>query len=101
MIDRNSILTGLVLGAIVPVFGFLIVEFIFNTLTQFGLMEVVSSSSSGRRFRTLLLIAICCNLIPFNIAKNRRWDDTLRGIIFPTLIYVGAWIYRFYGELFM
>ncbi len=100
MIDKNSLVFGLVLGCIVPVLGFVVVEFIFNLMTQFGLMAEVSSSSSGRRFRTLTLIAICTNLIPFNIAKNRKWDDTMRGIVFPTLIYVGAWILKFYGELF-
>jgi hypothetical protein len=100
MLDKNSIVTGLLLGVIAPVLGFLAVEFIFNTLTHFGLMEPVSESSSGRRFRTLTLIAICCSLIPFNIAKNNKWDQTMRGIVFPTLIYVGAWLYRFYSELF-
>lgn len=100
MIDKNSLVFGLVLGCIVPVLGFVFVEFIFNLMTQFGLMAEVSSSSSGRRFRTLTLIAICTNLIPFNIAKNRKWDDTMRGIVFPTLIYVGAWILKFYAELF-
>lgn len=101
MLERNSIVTGLVLGCIVPILGFLLVEFIFNTLTNFGLMEVVTESTSQRRFRTLALLGICSNLIPFNIAKNRKWDQTMRGIIFPTLVYVAAWVYRFYSELFV
>ncbi|MBK9737750.1 MAG: hypothetical protein IPO92_23560 [Saprospiraceae bacterium] len=100
MIEKNSIVFGLLLGAVVPVFGFIIVEFIFNTLTNFGLMAAVSESSSGRRYRTLLLIAICCSLVPFNMAKNRKWDNTMRGIVFPTLVYVAGWLYKFYGELF-
>jgi|JI7StandDraft_1071085.scaffolds.fasta_scaffold02945_3 hypothetical protein len=99
MIEKNSLLLGLVLGCIVPVLGFVTVEFIFNTLTQMGWMDEVSASSAGRRFRTLALLAICCNLIPFQISKAQRWDDTMRGIVFPTLIYVGAWIYKFYGDL--
>jgi len=100
MIDKNSLVFGLVLGCIVPVAGFVFIEFIFNQMTQFGLMADVSSSTSGRRFRTMTLISICSNLIPFNVAKNKKWDDTMRGIVFPTLVYVGAWIYKFYGELF-
>lgn len=100
MLERNSIVTGLVLGCIVPVLGFLVVQFIFDTLTQYGLMEAVTASSESRRMRTLALLGICCNLIPFNICKNRKWDQTMRGIVFPTLIYVGAWIFRFYSELF-
>jgi hypothetical protein len=100
MLEKNALVTGIVLGCIVPVLGFLLVEFIFNTLTQFGLMEAVSESTSDRRFRTLALLGICANLIPFNISKNHKWDQTMRGIVFPTLIYVAAWIYRFYSELF-
>lgn len=100
MMDKNSIVTGLVLGCIVPVLGFVIVQFIFDTLTQFGLMAEVTASSEGRRLRTLALIGICFNLIPFNISKNNRWDQTMRGIVFPTLVYVGAWLFRFYSELF-
>lgn len=100
MIEKNSLLFGLVLGCIMPVLGFIVIEFIFNSLTDLGLMAEVSASSAGRRFRTIALIAICSNLIPFNISKNNRWDSTMRGIIFPTLIYVGAWVFKFYGELF-
>jgi hypothetical protein len=100
MIEKDSILTGIVLGCIVPVLGYLGLEFIFELLTKFGLMEAVSSSTSGRRFRTLTLLAICTSLIPFNVAKTNRYDATMRGIVFPTLIYVAAWVYKFYNELF-
>ena len=101
MIERNSVLTGFVLGCIVPVLGFLAVEFIFNALTDAGVISQVNAYTAGRRMRTISLLAICSNLIPFNIAKNRKWDQTLRGIVFPTLIYVGAWLYKFAGELFI
>lgn len=33
MIDKNSLIFGLVLGCIVPVVGFVVVEFIFNQMT--------------------------------------------------------------------
>lgn len=100
MIEKNSIFTGLVLGAIVPVLGYIVVEFLFGLLTQMGLMEYVSSSGSSRRMRTLALIGICCNLIPFNISRKYKWDDTMRGIVFPTLLYVGFWLYQYSGILF-
>ncbi len=99
MIEKNSVLFGLVLGCIVPVAGFIFFEFLFNTLTSLGLMDEVSVSTSGRRFRTLTLLAICTILIPFNIAIAKKWDETTRGIVFPTLIYAGAWVYKFYTEL--
>lgn len=100
MTDKNSLLLGFTLGCIVPVLGFVAVEFLFQTFTEAGWIDAVSSESAGRRLRTIALIAICCNLIPLQIAKNQKWDDTMRGIVFPTLIYVVAWIWKFHNELF-
>lgn len=98
--ERNSVLMGIVAGCIMPVFGFVAVEFIFNTLTDLGVMEEVTLSTSGKRFRTLVLVAICCNLLPLHFFKSRKWDESMRGVIFPTLIYAAAWIWKFGGELF-
>ncbi len=97
--EKNSLLTGLVLGCVTPVLGFVIVEFLFEQMTSYGIMEEVSASTASKRFRTLALIAICTVLIPFNIAVSKKWDQTVRGMVFPTLIYAGAWMYKFYMEL--
>jgi hypothetical protein len=96
MIEKNSFIIGIVLGAIVPVIGFVLVEFIFNTLVSMGLMQDASMSGTSRRFRTMLLLSIISVLIPFHFAKNRRWDETMRGIMIPTLVYVLAWVYKFF-----
>ena len=100
MIEKNSVFTGLIVGAIVPVLGYMLVEFIFGLLTQAGLMEYVSGGGVSRRMRTLALLGICTNLIPFNICRNKKWDDTMRGIVFPTLLYVGFWVWQFGRILF-
>lgn len=98
--DKNSVFTGLVIGALIPVVGYMVTEFIFLMLTKAGLMEYVTGGGLSRRMRTLCLIGICFNLIPFNICRKKRWDNTMRGIVFPTLIYVGAWIWVFGRALF-
>jgi hypothetical protein len=100
MIEKNSLMTGLLLGAVTPVVGFLVTEFVFEILTYFNLMEEVSASVSERRMRTLTLLALCFNLIPFNISKKYRWDQTMRGLVIPTVIYAGAWIYMYKHVLF-
>ncbi|MBK8082167.1 MAG: hypothetical protein IPK25_18975 [Saprospiraceae bacterium] len=69
--QKDSLLTGFVLGALVPVFGFIVIDFIFSLLTQYSLIEEVTSSTSGKRMRTILLFSICCNLIPFQMAKKK------------------------------
>ena len=100
MDNRNSLIIGLALGAIVPVVGYIVVDFIFNSLVNMGLMEEVKIMAYSSRERIITLLALCCNLIPFNISRKRRWDHTMRGIIFPTLIYVGFWLYRYHAVLF-
>lgn len=98
--DKDNFFTGLVVGAITPVLGFLLVEFIFDLLTQAGLMEFVSSGGSSKRQRTLALLGICATLIPMHICKNNKWNETMRGMIFPIMLYMGAWIYYFKDSLF-
>ena len=100
MLEKDSLITGFLLGAITPVLGYVCVEAIFDVLMQMNLMEHATASTSGRRFRTLCLLAICTSLIPFNYSRKNRWDQTMRGIVFPTLFYVGLWIYKFGPELF-
>lgn len=99
--EKDSIFTGIILGMIAPVIGYLVVEQLFNLLVQFGLMDGVTGQSVGRRLRTTALLAICFNLIPFNYAKRNIYDKTLRGIVFPTVCYVGLWVYKFQEVLFM
>lgn len=98
--NRNSILFGFVLGAIVPVLGYIVIDFLFEQASYWGLISSGDGANLSRRMRTILLLSICTNLIPFNWAKRNYYDATLRGIVFPTLIYVGYWIYMFAHVLF-
>lgn len=98
--DKDNFLTGLVIGAITPVLGYLFVELIFDLLTKAELMEYVSSGGSSKRQRTLALLGICATLIPMHICKNNKWNETMRGMIFPIMIYMGSWIYYFKDTLF-
>jgi hypothetical protein len=99
--EKDSIFTGIILGILAPVIGYLVIEQLFNVLIHFGLMDGVSGNAVGRRLRTISLLAICCNLVPFNYAKKNRFDNTMRGIVFPTILYVAFWIYKFKEVLFI
>jgi hypothetical protein len=98
--EKNSRLFGFVLGAIVPVLSYVVLDFVFEMLSQQGLLGSSSGEGISRRMRTIALMSICCNLLIFNWAKRNYYDDTMRGVIFPTMIYVGYWIYTFYNVLF-
>jgi len=100
MKDKNSIPIGLLVGAVVPIIGYIFFESIFDTLEYTSIIEEASGSSIVRRERTIILLAICCNLLPFNYCMKRRWNNTMRGVIFPTLLYVSGWLYKYYNILF-
>jgi hypothetical protein len=98
--EKDSIWTGVVLGMIVPAVGLLLMTSIFNALVSAGVMSEAAGAGIARRDRLIALVAICFNLIPFHISKRNYWDKTMRGVVFPTLIYVIFWLYRFSPQLF-
>lgn len=99
MKENDNLLIGLAIGAIVPVLGYLAIQFIFEQLSNFGLMDSGGIGYYSKRFRTLALFALCCNLIPLNFFRKRRMDNAMRGVVFPTLIYAGFWIYKYMSIL--
>ena len=101
LFNKNHIVLGIILGICVPVIGYALFQILFETLTSMGIMEELSASSMDRRVRTLALLGICSIIIPFEIYRKKRYEKTMRGMVFPTIIYVGIWIYRYYDVLFV
>ena len=100
--DRNSIFDkdnfwlGVIIGLCLPVaaYGILL------TLVDFVDAQFLPPDmniSRGFRERTLSVIAICGNLIPFHIYNRRYAGNTMRGMVFPTMAFVGLWFW-FYGR---
>jgi hypothetical protein len=98
--ERDSIFTGLVIGAILPVIGYFLLESVFEYFNSIGALGEAVGEGFMRRVRTIGILAICCNIIPFEICKKRRLDNTMRGVVFPTLVYIGFWIYKYYYIIF-
>lgn len=95
MFNKNNLLLGIIIGACVPIIGWALIQMLFEAITELGWMDEVSSGTSSRRTRTLALLGICCNIIPFEIYRKKRYDLTMRGLVFPTIIFVGVWIYTY------
>jgi len=94
---KDSIPTGIILGIITPLAAWFIVKFGFDILGSLNSRSDFGSPPVWRP-RTLALVSLCFNLIPFQIAKVKRYDKSLRGIVFPTIIYVAIWFLYFKGE---
>lgn len=91
---------GFAIGATTPVLGYILISFIFEQLTDSGLMgELGSSFSVLKRQRTLAVLAIASNLIPFQLFKNKRKYDHMRGLVITTFIYAIVWIIYFWDSI--
>ena len=94
---KDSIITGIILGVLTPLAAWFVVKFGFDVLANLNTRSNFGSTPTWRP-RTLALIALCFNLIPFQVAKAKRYDKSLRGIVFPTIVYVAIWFLYFKGE---
>lgn len=98
---NDNFLIGFMLGATVPVIGYWVIEQVFTMLTEAGVMDGVTGSTITKRLKTLALLAICCNIIPTQLANNMRYTNILRGCVLATFIYAGLWAgYFFLGIRF-
>lgn len=96
---EDTFQAGLIIAILVPVLAYGLWTLLFSTLTSLEIMDPVGFSASWRA-RTLALLAICSNLLPFNMHKKARHDNAMRGMVVPTVILVGIWIYMFQDVIF-
>ena len=94
---KDNIITGILVGTITPFISWYIVQFGFDIIGNMSARAEFGATPTWRP-RTLALISLCFNLIPFQIAKIMRFDKTLRGIVFPTIILVAVWFLYFKSE---
>ncbi len=92
--NKNTIVFGILISLILPVIGYAI-----WVLINYILMSANVTDKFGQIFqfssKTMVLVSICFNLIPFHYAKNKRWDDMLRGCGLLTIIMLLSWAYYF------
>ena len=98
MLKKDSILVGIGVGLVVPFVGYALLLELYDQLAAGGVISDIGLSESFRK-RTIALLALCLNLIPF-ILYNRRWyHNTMRGIVFPTVLYATLWFIYFGSKL--
>jgi hypothetical protein len=93
-LSGNAFALGLVVGICVPIAAYGILLTIYDFLDAHLIASDIGFAPEFRT-RTLMLIAICSNLIPFHVYQRRRADNTMRGMVLPTIVYVGVWFYLF------
>lgn len=93
MFEKDSLIAGLLLGAFIPIVGYALVLEIYD---QLDAADIISGFGTGDfRRRTSALLGLCINLIPFAIFNRRRFFNSMKGIMFPTIIYAAIWFFYF------
>ena len=98
-LKKNAIKIGIIIGLVLPFLGFWLWKGIFELATMAGIMNPTGFSEDWRE-RTFALLAICMNIIPFQYYQKKRFDDTMRGLVFPTILYVILWVVLFRDSIF-
>lgn len=98
MFNRNAIWLGLLLGLAIPFVGYALLLTLFEQLDAAGLLNNKGFSANFRQ-RTLTIVALCLNVIPFNYFYKRRHLHSMRGIAIVTVLYAVAWVIYYGNEL--
>jgi len=98
-LKKDSIKIGIIVGLVLPFLGLWLWKGIFELLTVANIMDPSGFSESWRE-RTFALLGICMNLIPFHYHQKKHNDETMRGMVFPTFLYVVIWVIFFRDSIF-
>lgn len=94
MLKKDNFWIGVLLGFVLPFVGYAIFLMIFDGLENMDIMSGIGMTPMYKE-RTCGILALALNAIPMNIYNKRRYNHANRGLILPTLIYVGVWVYYF------
>jgi hypothetical protein len=88
----NQPIAGLFIGLLTPLLGFVVVYFILGRGMSFsGFMEHMrySADTAGK----VISLSALANILPFLYFNRRRLDQTVKGIVIATVLYMVAFIY--------
>ncbi len=94
--DRTWI--GFLWGLAVPFVGYALLLVFHEYLQESGWLGNAPDQPIFRT-RTLLLFAVCLNLIPFTVFQRRRMNQAMRGAVAATLLGSIVWLVVFGNSL--
>jgi len=97
MFEKDSLIAGLLLGVFIPFVSYALVLEIYDQLEA---ADLISGFGTGDfRRRTSALLGLCFNLIPFALFNRKKFHQSMRGIMIPTIIYAGVWFFFFGSKI--
>lgn len=98
MFQKNLVISGLVVGLLLPAALFAMLYQAFELLELRGLASGAGLSENFR-VRTLALLAIAGNLLPMQAYRKRRFELSMRGVVIAVGLYAIAWVIYFGSSL--
>ncbi len=99
MFKRNEIWVGLLIGLIIPITAYVMLNAIFDILEMKNIASDQGLSANFRE-RTLAIVAIALNLGLMNAYRRRRWETAMRGVVIATSLLALIWVFRYGLTLF-
>lgn len=87
---QNKRWVGALVGLLVPFVSFAVLLMFNGWLDNSG-VKLPGNQSLAFDEKTIFVLAVCINLIPFGMYRKRRLDEAMAGVILPTLLYVSVY----------
>jgi multisubunit Na+/H+ antiporter MnhB subunit len=92
--EKDKVIIGIIAATLLPIIAYVSLTIIFNGLEEAGLASTEGFSPYFRE-RTTGIVAIGTNAILMNYLSKLRHRHSIRGVVLPTFIYIGLWVYYF------
>jgi hypothetical protein len=94
-VQKDSILFGALMGVVVPIISFGLWSSANKLLGTLGITDALGQPFQFSE-RLIFLLSISMNIFVFRYFSRRYWEDAMRGTIFPTMLFVAVWVYRYH-----
>ena len=96
----KSIWFGLIAGVFTTIVGSAIIMMAFEYLAKLGMLQYSSNGFSQTQQRTIYVLGIFMNIIPFQYFKRVKAEKAMNGVVFITILAVVIWIIYYQKSLF-
>lgn len=98
LFNKDSIIQGILVGLILPLIGYGILTGVNHLVHTF---PSILNTKAGFMFslKLIMIISICFNGIAGQYFLNRKLDQSIRGLVFPTFALLAVWAYMFLPDV--
>jgi len=97
---KRTSAAGVIAGIAFPIIGAAIVMMIFEQLVKWGVISAPMGIFSLEQERTIYVLGIIFNLIPFHYFKRIKAEKAMTSVVAMTIIAAVVWLVFFYKTLF-